>query len=69
MGVERAVTRWYAKRHVIMNEIADLEAKLSQMPQEGQELGRKEKNAVEEQLVAARAKLHALGPCPKPMMG
>ncbi|HLH61738.1 MAG TPA: hypothetical protein VKV20_08645 [Ktedonobacteraceae bacterium] len=69
MGVERAVTRWYAKRHVIMDEIEALEAKLSQAQQEGQEPDRKEQAAVEAQLVAARAKLLALGPCPKPMMG
>ncbi|HEX6478554.1 MAG TPA: hypothetical protein VF043_06900 [Ktedonobacteraceae bacterium] len=69
MGVERAVTRWYAQRQVLIYEIASLEAKLAQIKQGGQAAGSKEQNAVEEQLATAQAKLRASGPCPRPMMG
>jgi len=69
MGVERAVTRWYVQRQVLIYEIASLEAKLAQMQEEGQESSSEERVAVEEQLAIARSKLRALGSCPKPMMG
>ena len=69
MGVERAVTRWYAQRQVLIYEIASLEAKLTQMQQEGQAAGSKERIAVEEQLAIAQAKLRTSGSCPRPMMG
>jgi hypothetical protein len=72
MGVERAVTRWYAQRQCLLEEITALEAQLAltqtQAPQgagvppvAGAEISR--------QLAVARAKLHDLGPCPKVMMG
>jgi hypothetical protein len=69
MGVERAVTRWYVQRQVLIYEIASLEAKLAQMQEEGQESSSEERIAVEEQLAVARSKLRTLGSCPKPMMG
>jgi hypothetical protein len=69
MGVERAVTRWYVQRQVLIYEIASLEAKLAQMQEEGQESSSEERIAVEEQLAVARSKLRASGSCPKPMMG
>jgi hypothetical protein len=69
MGVERAVTRWYAQRQVLIYEIASLEAKLTEMQQEGLEAGSKERIAVEEQLAIAQAKLRTSGSCPRPMMG
>ena len=69
MGVERAVTRWYVQRQVLIYEIASLEARLAQMQKEGQESSSEERIAVEEQLAKARSKLRASGSCPKPMMG
>lgn len=72
MGVEHAVTRWYALRQLILNEITILEAQLAKMQAEQQEQGpapEAQKLEVAEQLTAAQARLRALGPCPKPMMG
>jgi hypothetical protein len=70
MGVERAVTRWYALRQCLLEEITGLEAQLAQTqaqrhtavsPVAGTEISR--------QLATARTKLRELGPCPKVMMG
>jgi len=70
MGVERAVTRWYALRQCLLEEIAALETQLTQVqaqqhagvpPVAGTEISR--------QLAVARTKLRELGPCPKVMMG
>jgi len=71
VGVERAVTRWYLQRQVYQDEIASLKAKLTQMQSQGQgqEPENKERKNIEEQLANVRAKLRALGSCPKPMMG
>ncbi|QBD82391.1 hypothetical protein EPA93_43035 [Ktedonosporobacter rubrisoli] len=72
MGVERAVTRWYVQRQSILNEIAQLEAKLAPAVAESENGGdapESEKTALLEQLAVAQKKLHALGHCPKPMMG
>ena len=73
MGVERAVTRWHLQNQTITNEIATLQAKLTQLQhlQEGQEAdGESEQQAeIVQQLVDARYRLRRLGPCPKPMMG
>jgi len=71
LGVERAVTRWYLQRQLILDEIATLEAKLSQA--HGQTLH--ESNATQaaedilQQLAKAQEKLRVLGSCPRPMMG
>ena len=69
MGIERAVTRWYIQRQTYENEVTLLEAKFSEMQTDGQEPERKERAEIEKQLAHARASLHALGPCPKAMMG
>ena len=72
MGVERAVTRWYALRQYVLDEIAVLETQLAQEqaqvlqstvepPVVGTDISR--------QLAEAQAKLRNLGPCPKVMMG
>ena len=71
MGVERAVTRWYARRQALIDEIAALEAKLARMQageqeQEPEGQGRAD---IEQQLASLQARLRTLGPCPKPMMG
>ena len=80
MGVERAVARWYLQRQTILNEIAQLECQIAEvqvvqvspinLEQQGQEEDGVEPEHVPlQQLRQAQAKLDALGPCPKPMMG
>ena len=75
MGVERAVTRWYLQHQRISDEIAALEAKIEHIQQVQTEgnVGNLEQQPAEvealQQLVDARSRLLALGPCPKPMMG
>jgi chromosome segregation ATPase len=67
MGVERAVTRWYAKRQEIQRDIDALQARLAQ-PQPADQPPQ-DRAEVEQRLAEARARLLKLGPCPKPMMG
>ncbi|MGI9057224.1 MAG: hypothetical protein ACR2H5_01455 [Ktedonobacteraceae bacterium] len=73
MGVERAVTRWYLQRQLILDEIATLEAKLTLSQAQEQTLN--ESNATQaaeeylQQLAKAQEKLRVLGSCPRPMMG
>lgn len=77
MGVERAVTRWYARRQAILNEIALLEEKLrseSSLEESAEadqvtEDTNKELDDLALALAQAQEKLRLLGPCPKPMMG
>lgn len=82
MGVERAVTRWYARRQTILNEIALLESQLDSLSGQAQESiveasSQVPANIAENialvdlpsQLTKAQEKLRNLGPCPKPMMG
>jgi hypothetical protein len=68
VGVERAVTRWYVLRQQLQQEVAILQSQLEQAQQENGGVA-KESAEIEPQLAAARARLLALGPCPKPMMG
>ena len=73
MGVERAVTRWYLQRQLILDEIATLEAKLNipqaqrQTPDESDATQAAEEYL--QQLAKAQEKLRVLGSCPRPMMG
>jgi hypothetical protein len=67
MGVERAVTRWYALRQNIQQEIEALERQLETAPTEGQFNDVRARS--EQHLAETRARLRALGPCPRPMMG
>ena len=69
MGIERAVTRWYLQRIAYESEAARLEAKLSEMRNDAQVIESKERAEIEKQLAQVLASLHALGPCPKAMMG
>lgn len=74
MGVERAVTRWYAMRQRLLDEIAALEAQLAEAQKQGQiqQQGNETPVAgtdITRQLAEAQARLHDLGPCPKVMMG
>jgi phage-related minor tail protein len=73
LGVERAVTRWYLQRQLILDEIATLEAKLTLSQAQEQTLNESDATqAAEEylqQLAKAQEKLRVLGSCPRPMMG
>ena len=67
MGVERAVTRWYTLHQCIQREIDALKLQLEAARAHG--LSDHERAATERQLAETWARLQALGPCPKPMMG
>ena len=70
MGVERAVTRWFALRQNIADQISVLEAKLQQQENVDQaSSSAQERATMEKELASLRSRLRALGPCPKPMMG
>ncbi|MEO8971536.1 MAG: hypothetical protein ABI406_08065 [Ktedonobacteraceae bacterium] len=72
MGVERAVTRWYAIRQCLLDEITDLEAQLALKQEQGQQSIEESPVAgtdISRQLAEAQARLRHLGPCPKVMMG
>ncbi len=69
MGIERAATRWYLQRIAYANEFSTLESKLAAMKNESQEPESNERAEIEKQLADIFAKLHAIGPCPKAMMG
>jgi hypothetical protein len=69
MGIERAAMRWYLQHLAYESEAASLEAKLDEMRNSEQGLESKERAEFEKQLADILARLHALGPCPKAMMG
>jgi hypothetical protein len=75
VGVERAVTRWYALRQSLWEEITRLEAKIAEpldVDSGAQASSAHEAidlQAVQGELAKAQEKLHLLGPCPQPMMG
>ena len=66
MGVERAVTRWYALRQILVEEIARLEGALAFTSDSDGEVVSVE--TLREQLTRAQVRLRFLGPCPKSMM-
>lgn len=68
MGVERAVTRWYVQRQLLLEEIAALEAKL-QPTRENAQPQSEEQKTLKRQIAEAQEKLRLMGSCPKPMMG
>ena len=69
MGVERAVTRWYVQRQLLLGEIDALEAKLKPARENSQPLPDAEQTAIKHQLDEAQEKLRLMGSCPRPMMG
>lgn len=69
MGIERAVTRWYLQRIAYESEAASLEAKLSEVRNNTQDLGSEERAEYEKKLAHMLSRLQTLGPCPKAMMG
>ena len=68
MGVERAVTRWYARQQILQGEIAALQARLAQEQTDDKKLAPAEL-ALVNQLADAERRLLDLVPCPRPMMG
>ncbi len=65
MGVERAVTRWYLHRQLMLNQVSvRIAPSDSDPPPDPTQAAQKDAQNVEEQHEATR-----LGPCPKPMMG
>lgn len=70
MGVERSVSRWYAQRQLILENIKSLEEKLASIPETSETRQASEEAAsIQAQLTEARERLHALGPCPQSLMG
>jgi hypothetical protein len=68
MGVERAVSCWYARRQLLLLRIAQLQATLAQSDtQIADQVA--DKAAVRVALAKAQEELRTLGPCPRPMMG
>ena len=67
MGVERAVTRWYVQRQLLLDQIASLEKEIAPSSTDdgatGQQIETRQK------LTQAQEKLRVLGSCPRPMMG
>jgi hypothetical protein len=75
LGIERAVTRWYALRQSLWQEITRLEALVDQPPDASQETQDTvapetvDLQSLQVQLAKAQERLRLLGPCPQPMMG
>ena len=69
MGVERAVTRWYVQRQLLLDEIAALEAKLQAARENTQPSPGEEQKTLKRQIAEVQEKLRLMGSCPKPMMG
>ena len=68
--MERPVVRWYAQRQLVLGKIATLETELARIvAQNTEEATTEEEAATQAALAKAREELHALGPCPRPMMG
>ncbi len=69
MGVERAVTRWYVQRQLLLHEVALLQAKAAPSVSTDGAATRVSDAALQEKLALAQEKLRMLGDCPRPMMG
>ena len=69
MGVERAVTRWYVQRQLLLDEIASLETKIAPSSNEDGAIVQQVDTETLQKLAQTQEKLHTLGSCPRPMMG
>lgn len=69
MGVERAVTRWYVQRQLLLDEIALLTTKIASPSNAGDATPQAVENDILQKLAQAQEKLRVLGACPRPMMG
>ena len=68
MGVERAVTRWYVQRQLLLDEIATLETQVASSADDDAMPSHVNGDVVQK-LAQAQRKLRVLGSCPRPMMG
>ncbi len=73
MGLERAVTRWYVERRLLLDEIAVVKQQQAQVQVLVEEASSPDQD---EKLAHLTGRLHqlsqrllALGPCPQPKMG
>ena len=69
MGVERAVTRWYVQRQLLLDEVALLTTKIASPSNDGDATPQAVDTGISQKLVQAQEKLRVLGACPRPMMG
>ncbi len=69
MGVERAVTRWYVQRQLLLDEIATLETQMASSSADDDATLSNIDGDVVQKLAQAQKKLRVLGSCPRPMMG
>ena len=69
MGVERAVTRWYVQRQLLLDEIATLEIQVASSSADDDATLSYIDGDVVQKLAQAQKKLRVLGSCPRPMMG
>jgi hypothetical protein len=70
MGVERAVTRWYVQRQLLIDEITLLETKIApSSTDDGAVPSQVAQADTRKKLAHAQEKLRVLGVCPRPMMG
>ena len=67
MGVERAVTRWYVQRQLLLDEITLLETKIAPVSTDTGAISQQAETL--QKLAQAQEKLRLLGACPRPMMG
>lgn len=72
MGVERAVVRWYARRQLIEQEIAQLNTRLIALEVDAvataQDVVPETQQELQKQLAGAKEQLLLLGPCPQSAM-
>ncbi len=69
MGVERAVTRWYVQRQLLLDEITLLETKIALSSTDDGATASQVDSDILQKLAQAQEKLRVLGACPRPMMG
>jgi hypothetical protein len=69
MGVERAVTRWYVQRQLLLDEISTLETQVASSSDNDDAMPSHIDGDVVQKLAQAQKKLRVLGSCPRPMMG
>ncbi len=67
MGVERAVTRWYVQRQLLLDEIILLETKIAPSSTDDGAISQQAETL--QKLAQVQEKLRVLGNCPRPMMG
>ncbi len=69
MGVERAVTRWYVQRQLLLDEIMLLETKIAPSSSDDEDGADSQLTETLQKLAHLQENLRLLGACPRPMMG